>query len=177
MPAPSVNSTATKDYTVDPMILTDDEFRLFSQLIYDESGISLKEAKRNFLQARLQKRAAVNQLSSFYRYYKLVTDRAQGQRELMDLMDSLTINETSFFRIKPQFDLLANYVIPELKKKKNNSKKLRFWSAGCSKGQEAYSIAMSLLQHLEIPNAWDIRIVASDISLKALERGTGRPVS
>lgn len=170
MPAPSVNSTATKDYTVDPMILTDDEFRLFSQLIYDESGISLKEAKRDFLQARLQKRAAVNQLSSFYRYYKLVTDRAQGQRELMDLMDSLTINETSFFRIKPQFDLLANYVIPELKKKKNNSKKLRFWSAGCSKGQEAYSIAMSLLQHLEIPNAWDIRIVASDISLKALER-------
>lgn len=170
MPAPSVNSTATKDYTVDPMILTDDEFRLFSQLIYDESGISLREAKRDFLQARLQKRAAVNQLSSFYRYYKLVTDRAQGQRELMDLMDSLTINETSFFRIKPQFDLLANYVIPELKKKKNNSKKLRFWSAGCSKGQEAYSIAMSLLQHLEIPNAWDIRIVASDISLKALER-------
>ena len=170
IPAPSVNCTETKDYTVDPMILTDDEFRLFSQLIYDESGISLKEAKRDFLQVRLQKRAAVNRLSSFYRYYKLVTDRAQGQRELLDLMDSLTINETSFFRIKPQFDLLANYVIPELKKKKNNSKKLRFWSAGCSKGQEAYSIAMSLLQHIDLPNAWDIRIVASDISLKALER-------
>src|SRR3989337_3999587 len=131
------------------MILTDDEFRLFSQLIYNESGISIKDAKRNYLQTRLQKRLQASQHNSYYRYYKFVTDKSQGQRELMDLVDSLTINETSFFRNRPQFDLLTSLVIPELKKRKGENLKLRFWSAGCSRGQEAQSIAMSILSHQE----------------------------
>lgn len=151
------------------MILTDDEFKLFSQLIYNESGISIKDAKRNFLQARLQKRLQTSQLNSYYRYYKFVTDKTQGGRELLELVDSLTINETSFFRNRPQFDLFVELVLPELKKKRASNLKLRFWSAGCSRGQEAYSIAMSLLEHLELPNAWDIKILASDISLRVLE--------
>jgi len=151
------------------MVLTDDEFKLFSQLIYNESGIAIKEAKKEFLLARLRKRLQLNQLDSFYRYYKFVTDKAGGQRELLDLLDSLTINETSFFRNRPQFDILASLVIPELKKKRAEEHKLRFWSAGCSRGQEAYSIAMSLLDHLDIPNSWDIKIIASDISLRVLE--------
>ncbi len=151
------------------MILTDDEFRLFSQLIYNESGIAIKDAKRDFLQARLQKRLQASQFHSYYRYYKFVTDKTQGGRELLDLVDSLTINETSFFRNRPQFDLFAELVLPELKKKRASNLKLRFWSAGCSRGQEAYSIAMSVLEHLELPNAWDIKILASDISLRVLE--------
>jgi chemotaxis protein methyltransferase CheR len=154
---------------VSSMILTDDEFRLFSQLVYNESGIAIKDTKRDFLQARLQKRLQAIQMGSYYRYYKFVTDKTQGQRELMDLVDSLTINETSFFRNRPQFDLLASLVIPELKRRKEGNLKLRFWSAGCSRGQEAYSIAMSILSHREFSNAWDIKIVASDISLRVLE--------
>jgi chemotaxis protein methyltransferase CheR len=159
----------TKDHVVCAMILTDDEFRLFSQLIYNESGIAIKDAKRDFLQARLQKRLQANQCNSYYRYYKYVTDQSRGNRELLDLVDSLTINETSFFRNRPQFDLFAEHVLPELKRKKSGNLKLRFWSAGCSRGQEAYSIAMSVLDHLELPNAWDIKILASDISLRVLE--------
>jgi chemotaxis protein methyltransferase CheR len=151
------------------MILTDDEFRLFSHLIYNESGITIKDTKRDFLQARLQKRLQVNRLNSYYRYYKFVTDKTQGQRELLDLVDSLTINETSFFRNKPQFDLFTNIVIPELKQKKAREKKIRFWSAGCSKGQEAYSIAISVLNTLKSPETWDIKILASDISLRMLD--------
>ncbi len=151
------------------MILTDDEFKLFSQLIYNESGIAIKDAKRDFLQVRLQKRLQANQCNSYYRYYKFVTDKTQGGRELLDLVDSLTINETSFFRNRPQFELFSEHVLPELKRKKSSDLKLRFWSAGCSKGQEAYSIAMSVLDHLELPNAWDIKILASDISLRVLE--------
>lgn len=151
------------------MILTDDEFHLFSKLIYNESGIALKDAKRDYLQARLQKRLQTNRIQSYYRYYKLVTDKTEGQRELLDLLDSLTINETSFFRNRPQFDLLADLVIPELKKKKKDSQKLRFWSAGCSKGQEPYSIAMSVLRNLDFPALWDVKVLASDISLRALE--------
>jgi chemotaxis protein methyltransferase CheR len=151
------------------MILTDDEFKLFSQLIYNESGIAIKDAKRDYLQTRLQKRLQASQFNSYYRYYKFVTDKTQGNRELLDLVDSLTINETSFFRNRPQFDLFVDLVLPELKKKRASNLKLRFWSAGCSRGQEAYSIAMSLLDHLELPNAWDIKILASDISLRVLE--------
>lgn len=151
------------------MILTDDEFKLFSKLIYNESGISIKDTKREYLQARLWKRLQVSRMNSYYRYYKFVTDKTEGQRELLDLVDSLTINETSFFRNVPQFDLFANVVLQELKKTKNSVRKLRFWSAGCSRGQEAYSIAMSVLSHLEFPNLWDIKIVASDISLRVLE--------
>ncbi len=151
------------------MVLTDDEFQLFSKLIYHESGIAIKEAKRDFLQTRLRKRLQSNRLQSYYRYYKLITDKTQGQRELIDLLDSLTINETSFFRNLPQFDIFANLVLPDLKKRKRDTFRLRVWSAGCSRGQEPYSIAMSLLEHLEDPFAWDIKIVASDISLRALD--------
>ncbi len=151
------------------MMLTDDEFRLFSNLIYHESGIAIRDGKRDFLQARLQKRLQANQLNSFYRYYKFVTDKTQGQRELLDLVDSLTINETSFFRNKPQFELFADHVIPELVMKKKPDRRLRFWSAGCSKGQEAYSIAMSVRERVESPDTWDIRILASDISLRVLD--------
>jgi chemotaxis protein methyltransferase CheR len=151
------------------MILTDDEFRLFSNLIYNESGIAIKEGKKEYLQARLLKRLQANRLNSYYRYYKFVTDKTQGRNELLDLVDSVTINETSFFRNKPQFDLFADLVIPELKKRKATDRKLRLWSAGCSKGQEAYSIAISLLKHLEFPEAWDVKILASDISLRVLE--------
>lgn len=151
------------------MILTDDEFKLFSQIIYDESGITLKETKKLFLQARLQKRLQVSGLTSFYRYYKLITDTAQGKRELLDLVDSVTINETSFFRNRPQFDLFADLVLPDIKKRRISDKKLRFWSAGCSRGQEPYSIAMSVLKGLEFPPAWDVKILASDISLRVIE--------
>ncbi len=151
------------------MRLTDEEFRLFSSLIYNESGIAIREGKREFLQARLLKRLQANRLNSYYRYYKIISDKTQGQRELLDLVESLTINETSFFRNKPQFDLFTEVVLPELKKRKGMDRKLRFWSAGCSKGQEAYSIAIAVLKNLEFPDAWDIRIHASDISQRMLE--------
>jgi chemotaxis protein methyltransferase CheR len=152
------------------MVLSDDEFKLFSHLVHQESGIIIREAKKEYLQARLQKRLQANNLSSFYRYYKLVTDKEQGKAELLDLVDSLTINETSFFRNRPQFDLFQNLVIPSLLRKKNQEeRKLRLWSAGCSRGQEPYSIAMSVLAQIGCPPAWDIKVLASDISLRVLE--------
>ena len=152
------------------MVLSDDEFKLFSNLVHQESGIIIRDTKKEFLQARLQKRLQANNLTSYYRYYKFVTDKGQGQRELLDLVDSLTINETSFFRNRPQFDLFSNLVIPALLKKKNQEgRKLRMWSAGCSRGQEPYSIAMSVLAQIGWADAWDIKILASDISLRVLE--------
>ena len=152
------------------MVLSDDEFKLFSSLIYNESGIILKETKKEYLQVRIQKRLQAHQLTSYYRYYKFVTDKSRGQRELLDLVDSLTINETSFFRNRPQFDLFSNLVIPALIKNKIQSdNKLRLWSAGCSRGQEPYSIAMSVLNRIDAGNVLDIKILASDISMRMLD--------
>jgi chemotaxis protein methyltransferase CheR len=165
-----IRGDASQGLPVCSMVLSDDEFKLFSHLVYNESGLIIKEAKKEFLQARLQKRLQANNLTSFYRYYKFVTDKTRGQRELLDLVDSLTINETSFFRNRPQFDLFSNFIIPALlKKKSTEDRKLRLWSAGCSRGQEPYSIAMSVLMQGEFLSTWDIKILASDISLRMLE--------
>jgi chemotaxis protein methyltransferase CheR len=165
-----IRGDASQGLPVCSMVLSDDEFKLFSHLVYNESGLIIKETKKEFLQARLQKRLQANNLTSYYRYYKFVTDKTRGQRELLDLVDSLTINETSFFRNRPQFDLFSDLIIPALlKKKSTEDRKLRLWSAGCSRGQEPYSIAMSVLMQEESLNTWDIKILASDISLRMLE--------
>ncbi len=165
-----MSQSASQDQPVCSMLLSDDEFKLFSHLVYNESGLIIKETKKEFLQARLQKRLQANNLTSYYRYYKFVTDKTRGKRELLDLVDSLTINETSFFRNRPQFDLFSSLIIPALlKKKSTNDRKIRLWSAGCSRGQEPYSIAMSVLMQAEFASTWDIKILASDISLRMLE--------
>ncbi len=148
-------------------MMTDEEFRLFRNLIYDESGIYLRNERRSFLQNRLLQATGI---TSPYRYYKLLTDPRAGKQELL-LLDLLTINETSFFRNPPQFALLKEIVLPSLIKIKTarETRVLRLWSAGCSTGQEPYSIAMTALSALPYPRLWDLKIYASDISLTALE--------
>lgn len=165
-----IQADASRGQPVCSMVLSDDEFKLFAHLVYNESGLIIKESKKEFLQARLQKRLQANNLTSYYRYYKFITDKTRGQRELLDLVDSLTINETFFFRNRPQFDLFSSLIVPALlKKKSTEDRKIRLWSAGCSRGQEPYSIAMSVLMQIDSPSTWDIKILASDISLRMLE--------
>jgi chemotaxis protein methyltransferase CheR len=149
-------------------MLTGEEFRLFRNLIYKESGIYLRESRQHFLENRLIKRMKDIGVSSPYWYYKMLTEKT---RELITLLDILTVNETSFFRNRPQFKLLKSIIIPEimLNRKDKTSPSLRIWSAGCSTGEEPYSIAM-IVSDL-IPNylQWDIKIFASDLSLNALD--------
>ncbi len=149
-------------------MLTDEEFRLFRNLIYEESGIYLKETRKDFLENRLSKRLTATGISSPYWYFKHV--QAQRASELLILLDLLTVNETSFFRNQPQLDLFRDRILPELARRKRNEpvKKLRIWSAGCSTGEEPYTISMILLDSLiGFPN-WDIKIYASDLSLSVL---------
>jgi chemotaxis protein methyltransferase CheR len=177
-------------------MLTDEEFRLFSNLIYEESGIYFKETRKDFLENRLIKRMTATGMKSPYWYYKFVTEKSNT--ELLVLLDLLTINETSFFRNRPQIDLFKNVVLPDIMNKKRQNPpspsftkggmgRLRVWSAGCSTGEEPYSIAMVV--HDAMNNApsypslklrggrgsydggfeWDIKIFASDLSLTALE--------
>lgn len=150
-------------------MLTDEEFRLFRNLIYEESGLYFNETKKDYLENRLMKRMKATHIATPYWYYRFVT--ANKKAEFLVLLDYLTVNETAFFRNAPQFELFRNIILPHLtaEKARAGRKKLRLWSAGCSTGEEAYSIGMSVLDAVPDADAWDVKIIASDISLKSLE--------
>jgi len=147
--------------------MTDDEFKLFRDLVHRESGIYLKETKKDFLRTKVEKRRLACGLGSFFSYYKFVLS---NQEELKEFIDSVTINETYFFRNLPQFEMLREEVLPVISESKRRSKnlRLRLWSAGCATGEEPYSIAMEVLETIPDYMCWDIKIIASDISLKSL---------
>lgn len=153
-------------------ILSDSEFRLFRELIYEECGVSLSVEKRAFLESRLRRRMDELGIKSGYEYYCITTSPHGKSQELPTLLDSLMICETSFFRNQPQFDLLREVVLPDLvaKKVKAGTRLLRVWSAGCSTGQEPYSAVMTLFDALPDLDSWTIRVFASDLSFTALER-------
>ncbi|HXV64341.1 MAG TPA: protein-glutamate O-methyltransferase CheR [Vicinamibacteria bacterium] len=151
--------------------ISEDEFRLFRDLIHRECGLYFGDNKRTYLSSRIGKRLAATSIGSFYRYYRYLTKGGvENERELLRLLDVLTINETAFFRNRPQFDFLEQRVIPEiLDRKRSVDPRLRIWSAGCATGEEPYSIAISALETIPEASGWEIRVYASDLSLTALE--------
>ncbi len=149
-------------------LLTDSQFDHFRKLIYDASGITFSDTNRSILDSRLKERLREKNLTNVEDYYKIITS---DQGEFKNFLDSITTNLTRFFRNQPHFDALINYVLPhliELKKKSGNTK-IRVWSAGCSTGEEPYTIAMILKDKLPAPFTFEI--LASDISLKSLMVG------
>jgi chemotaxis protein methyltransferase CheR len=153
-------------------ILSDGEFKQFSDLIYAECGVHISLDKRLFLESRLKKRMDELGIQSGREYFAFVTSTRNKFHELPTLLDALMICETSFFRNGPQFELLRNVVLPEViaKKEPAGSRLLRVWSAGCSTGQEPYSAAITLLEAVGNPTPWTLRVFASDLSFTALER-------
>ncbi|HEY5998449.1 MAG TPA: protein-glutamate O-methyltransferase CheR [bacterium] len=152
-------------------MLTQEEFSLFRNLIYRESGIYLQEGRREFLEYRLRRRMQSTGAASPYWYYRHLL--GAPETELPELLELLTINETSFFRNQAQFDLLRETVLPALARAKARSPlpRLRVWSAGCSTGEEPYSIAMTLLEQLGQlgqPEGWELRVFASDLNMRVL---------
>ncbi len=150
--------------------LTDKEFEKISRLVYDQCGIHLTDGKKELVKARLGKRIRTGQFKSFRDYYQYVLNDLSGQ-ELVCLLDSISTNFTFFFREQKHFDYLKSEYLPELmERKREDGRRLRFWSAGCSSGEEAYSIAMTVLEVIEKPMLWDISILATDISTRVLKR-------
>ncbi|MFB3813887.1 MAG: protein-glutamate O-methyltransferase CheR [Terriglobales bacterium] len=170
--------------------LTEPELKLLQTLIYQECGMYFDERRVHFLQDRLQRRLKTCQLDSFYSYYRLLTSR-EGKAELTALLENLTVNETSFFRNKPQLELFHKQVLEEIlhRKQERRDWSLRIWSAGCSTGQEPYTLAMIVCDALAyyylrnplpfdmpspkplIPPPWRVEILASDISYSVLRAG------
>jgi chemotaxis protein methyltransferase CheR len=167
--------------------LSSAELKLLQALIYQECGMFFDERRTDFLQDRLQRRIKVCQLDSFYAYYLLLMS-GHGKQELTALLENLTVNETSFFRIRPQLDLFKTTVLEGLLKRKQERRdwSLRIWSAGCSTGQEPYTLAILICDALAyyylrnplpfemptpkplVPPPWKVEILASDINYSAL---------
>jgi chemotaxis protein methyltransferase CheR len=148
-----------------PSFLTDEEFDLFSAVIYDGSGISFSASTRPILENRLKKKVRDAKLGGARAYYDLIS---RDRDEMKQLLDSVTSNLTWFFRYQGHFAALEHLVLPDLLayKKTEGSRRVRVWSAGCSTGEEPYSIAMLLTDTL--PPEFSLEIVASDLSLKSL---------
>lgn len=145
--------------------LTDEEFRKFKILIYNESGIHFSNINRPILESRIRERLKITELEKPLDYYnKVLSDK----KETITLLDSVTTNLTRFFRNESHFNALKQEVFPEIIKRKTDDKKIKIWSAGCSTGEEAYSVGIALLEVLKDNYSWNIDILASDISLKSL---------
>lgn len=147
-------------------VLNDADYELFRKLIYDESGITFSDTNRSILDGRIKELLRSKNMQTPSEYYALVT---KNNEEMKNMLDSVTTNLTRFFRNQPHFDALVNYVIPhviEYKKNQGIDRTIKIWSAGCSTGEEPYTIAMIMKEIL--PIGWNFQITASDISLKSL---------
>jgi chemotaxis protein methyltransferase CheR len=167
--------------------LSEAELKLLQTLVYQECGMYFDERRTHFLRDRLQRRLKACQMDTFYNYYRLLTSR-EGKQELTALLENLTVNETSFFRIRPQLDLFQKVTLEDLLKRKQERRdwSVRIWSAGCSTGQEPYTLAIMVCDALAyyylrnplpfdmptpkplIPPPWKVEILASDINYSAL---------
>jgi chemotaxis protein methyltransferase CheR len=145
--------------------LSEAQFKKFRDRIYDESGIHFSSSNRTILESRLKERLRKSELASIDDYFSLISSKDE---EMKILLDSVTTNLTRFFRNTAHFDTLKNYVIPDLvaHARAGGGKKLNVWSAGCSTGEEPYSIAMMLKD--ELPAGFTAEVTASDLSLKSL---------
>jgi chemotaxis protein methyltransferase CheR len=177
-----------------PAQFTEAELKLLQVLVYQECGMHFDERRTHFLQDRLQRRLKECHLDSFYSYYRLLISK-EGKSELARLLENLTVNETSFFRNKAQLDLFHKHILEDMIRRKEARRdySLRIWSAGCSTGQEPYSLAMLVADSLAyfhlrnplaaalpspkplIPPPWKVEIIASDINysvLRTAQEGT-----
>ena len=158
--------------TAEAEILSDEDFELISDLVYRHCGINLHDGKKELVRARLAKCVRASGLDSVSAYLAHVRADATG-REFARLIDAISTNLTSFFREKAHFDYLKDRFLPALVARKaavpGGRRTLRAWSAGCSSGEEPYSLAMTLLEAVENSSGWDTRLLATDISRPVLQ--------
>lgn len=150
------------------MTLTPSAFGYVGDLVYRESAIVVGTGKEYLVESRLRPLARAAGLDSVDEYVSQVRTRGSAA-DRVAIVEALTTNETSWFRDRAPFDALVEHVVPELIRRGGARRKVTVWSAACSSGQEAYTIAMLLAEHL-LPRGWSAEIVATDISSDMLER-------
>ncbi len=147
------------------------DFQRFSSLICEQVGIQLPPSKKTMLEARLQKRLKSLSLETFEEYGEYVFSPEGWHDELVHLIDVVTTNKTDFFREPGHFEYLTQKVLPEIMRQRNNrtTESVRIWSAGCSSGEEPYTLAMVLNEYASAYQGFRYSILASDISTRILE--------
>jgi chemotaxis protein methyltransferase CheR len=146
--------------------LTDSEFKRLRELVHARTGIALSEAKRELVYGRLARRLRKLKLTSFAEYCRLV-ESAESE-ELQELTNAITTNLTAFFRENHHFEQLSVETLPQIASMRSAMRRVRLWSAGCSTGEEPYSMAVVLREGLaRLPN-WDIKLLATDIDSKVV---------
>ncbi|MGL4208993.1 MAG: CheR family methyltransferase [Candidatus Adiutrix sp.] len=151
--------------------LTEQEYREIAAFVHKEAGINLLEGKKELVRTRLSKRMRLLQFKNFKTYFKHVMSDTTGE-ELVFLLDALATNLTSFFREPQHFQFMTKEMLPALEQKRRsqNSRRLRIWSAACSSGEEPYTIAMVILNNNPyFGQGGDFKILATDISTKVLD--------
>ncbi len=150
--------------------LSSDDFALFQELLIEACGLSFEEGRNQSLHLALWERLQQKGYDSYREYYNLLKFHPDGRLEVRELLDLITIGETYFFRNKAQFSVLMRSVLPEIIKRKTSKgdKSIRVWSAGCSRGDEPYSIAIAIKEGLPSHEEWTISILGTDINRNGL---------
>lgn len=152
-------------------LLTLDDFRRIAAMLYADAGIHLPESKATLVYSRLAKRVRLLGLESFHAYCELVATPNSGADERQRMLAALTTNVTRFFREPHHFKHLEEKVLPPLLALARQGKEVHIWSAGCSNGQEAYSIALTILGLMPDAASLDVRVLASDIDPNVVAEG------
>jgi len=154
----------------DILPLSPDDFSLFQKLLIETSGLRFDEGRTQSLHHALWQRLQHRGYDSYREYYNLLKFHPEGRLEIRELFDLITIGETYFFRNKAQFDVLMRFVLPEIIQRKLDSgeKCIRAWSAGCSRGDEAYSIAIAMFEVFPSFEEWRGSVLGTDINRKGL---------
>ena len=151
--------------------MSQDTFSRFSSFIYNELGIKMPKAKKTMLQSRLLKRLRVLGIKNYEEYFDYVFSPQGMSQELVNMIDVITTNKTDFFREPKHFEYLMQTALPELIRTRGTGirQKAKLWSAGCSTGEEPYTLAMVLSEFGEIYTGYQFSILATDISTRVLE--------
>jgi chemotaxis protein methyltransferase CheR len=148
--------------------LKDEDFLHFKKVIFQETGIKLSEMKKALVQSRLLKRLRELRLDDYSEYSRYLNEHYKD--EVINLINCITTNKTDFFREPVHFDILKSRVLPEFDSKKKDS--LKVWSAGCSTGEEPYTLAITILEYYRGRSMPDVKILATDIDTQVLAKGS-----
>lgn len=156
---------------VQEVALSEKDFRRISDLVYEHCGINLHAGKKELVRARLAKRLREGRFDTFSEYIRHVLEDPTG-REFSVLVDSLSTNLTKFFREDQHFEYMRTQLLPRIiaSKQRGSAFRIRAWSAGCSSGEEPYSIAITLLEGIQGKGRWDVKLLATDVSTRILEK-------
>lgn len=151
-----------KDYN-----LSDEDFSRLRDIIYREAGIKLNDLKKVLMQSRLIKRLRDLKLDNFTDYYDYLVSHYDDEK--INFINAITTNKTDFFRENDHFEYMKNVILPGIDKK--GLKELRIWSAGCSTGEEPYTIAMTVFDYYARKQMPELLLLATDIDTQVLQKG------